>query len=120
MAYVSKENKAAVLPSIKAVLKKYGIKGSVSVRNNSSLVVKVAAGPIDFGLSGSGYEQVNVYRIEQFHTGTAQQFLTELLAAMKGRDWYNRSDSSVDYFDVKYYCDINIGAFDRPYVLTAG
>ena len=119
MAYVSKETKAAVLPGIKAVLKKYGMKGSVSVRHYSNLVVKVTAGPIDFDLPEEGYSQVNVYHINRFYTGKAQKFLSELLAAMKGRDWYDRSDSQIDYFDVKYYCDITVGFFGRPYVQTA-
>ena len=48
MAYVSKQDKARLAPGIKAVLKKYDMKGSISVRHHSTLVVKVKSGHIDF------------------------------------------------------------------------
>ena len=44
MAYVSKQDKAELAPGIKAVLKKYSMKGSISVRNHSTLVVKISQG----------------------------------------------------------------------------
>jgi hypothetical protein len=48
MAYVSKEKKAELAPAIKAVLKKYGMKGTISVKHHSSLVVTLRSGEIDF------------------------------------------------------------------------
>jgi hypothetical protein len=48
MAYVSKEKKAELAPAIKAVLKKYGMKGTIAVRHHSSLVVTLRSGEIDF------------------------------------------------------------------------
>ena len=48
MAYVSKQDKAELAPAIKAVLKKYNMKGSISVRHHSTLVVKIKQGAIDF------------------------------------------------------------------------
>jgi len=35
---------------------------------------------------------------------------------MNDGNW-NRSDSSVDYFDVGWYIDINIGNWAKPYQL---
>ena len=46
-----------------------------------------------------------------------KKFLSELLKAMKGTKWYNKSDAMVDYFDIAYYMDINIGKWNKPYVL---
>ena len=43
--------------------------------------------------------------------------LEQLLKAMKGTKWYNKSDAMVDYFDIAYYMDINIGKWNKPYVL---
>jgi hypothetical protein len=37
---------------------------------------------------------------------------------MKGNEWYDNSDSMTDYFDTAYYLRINVGQFDRPYVLV--
>jgi len=41
MAYMNQDKKKALVPQIKAVLKKYGVKGTIGVDNYSSLVVNV-------------------------------------------------------------------------------
>jgi len=119
MAYVSQDDKAKLAPEIKKVLSKYGMKGSISIRHHSTLVVTLQSGAIDFGeyTHGDGYIQVNVYHIERHYKGKAQKFLTELLAAMKGPGWFDKSDSMTDYFHVKHYCDINVGKWNKPYFL---
>ena len=119
MAYVSQADKKALAPAIKKVLSKYGMKGSISIRNHSTLQVTLQSGAIDFGeyTHGDGYIQVNVYHIERHYKGKAQKFLTELLAAMKGPGWFDKSDSMTDYFHVKHYCDINVGKYNKPYFL---
>ena len=48
MAYMSQERKQSLAPSIKAVLKKYGVKGTLAVRNHSTLVLNIKSGSIDF------------------------------------------------------------------------
>jgi len=119
MAYVSQKDKAQLAPQIKKVLNKYGMKGSISIRHHMSLVVTIQSGEIDFGeyTHGDGYIQVNTYHIERHYKGKAQKFLTELLAAMKGPGWFDKSDSMTDYFHVKHYCDINVGKWNKPYFL---
>lgn len=122
MAYVSKEDKAKLAPGIKAVLKKYGMKGTISVRNHSTLVVKVSAGEIDFSeyMRNDAYIDVNVYWIDAHYSGVARDFLNELLAAMKGPDYFNHDDAMTDYFHRSHYTDIEIGrAWNKPYVCTA-
>lgn len=47
MAYVFQEKKANLAPTIKAILKKYNVKGT-SVRNHSSLVLNIKSGKMDF------------------------------------------------------------------------
>ena len=135
MAYVSQEMKKSLAPAIKSVLKKYGYKGSIAVDNHSSLVVNIKEGVADFiGMANAknkeiaerrngryypseGYIQVNTYYPE--HYGEAQEFLEELISAMKGTGWYNNTDAQIDYFDIAYYLDINVGKWDKPYVCTA-
>ena len=41
MAYMNQNLKAELAPGIKAVLKKYGMKGSIAVRHNMTLVVNI-------------------------------------------------------------------------------
>ena len=123
MAYVSKQDKLELAPAIKAVLNKYDMKGSISVRNHSTLVVKIKQGAIDFAdhfTHGEGYIQVNEYWIDQHYAGIHRAFLNELLAAMKGPKYFNEDDSMTDYFHRSHYTDINIGAWDKPYAFVRG
>ena len=113
MAYVSQEDKAKLAPVIKYVLAKYGMKGTISVRHHSTLVVTVKSGNIDFG--GTDID-VNVYWINEHYTGKARDFLNELHQAMMGPDWFCDDDAMTDYFHRSHYCDIRIGNWQRPYV----
>jgi ABC-type phosphate/phosphonate transport system substrate-binding protein len=141
MAYVSQERKQSLAPAIKAVLKKYGVKGSLSIRTHSSLVLTVKSGKIDFVenfietdskvLHGRKMSQdqidhirknqsvdVNPYWYHEHFSGKAKDFLKEVLAAMnKGN--HNNSDAMTDYFDVGWYVDVNIGRWNQPYVYVA-
>ena len=122
MAYMNQEKKQKLAPAIKAVLKKYNMKGTISVNNHSTLVVTLQSGPIEFKHSNSDVDscnhQVNTYWIDTLYTGTANKFLDELVDAMKGDEWYDRSDAQVDYFDTAYYIDVNVGKWNKPYVYT--
>ena len=114
MAYFNQERKKEMAPAIKALLKKYGMKGSLAVRHHSTVVLNLKEGSIDFG--GDSI-QVNVYWIDKNYTGVARDFLTEAYAIlMQGN--HNRSDIMTDYFDIGWYVDINVGRWDRPYVFT--
>ena len=118
MAYVSQADKKALTPAIKAVLNKYGMKGSISVRHHSTLVVKVKSGNIDFSdyMRGEAYVDVNPYWIDQHYTGIARDFLNELLDAMKGPNYFCEDDAMTDYFHRSHYTDITIGtAWNKPY-----
>ena len=118
MAYVSQADKKALTPGIKAVLNKYGMKGSISVRHHSTLVVKVKSGAIDFSdyMRGDAYIDVNPYWIDQHYSGIARDFLNELLDAMKGPNYFCEDDAMTDYFHRSHYTDITIGtAWNKPY-----
>jgi len=135
MAYMNQEKKKALAPAIKAVLKKHGYKGSIAVNNHSTLVVNIKEGTADFiGMANArnreiaerrnqtyyandGYVQVNPYYPDMY--GEAEQFIEELVQAMKGTMWYDNSDAMIDYFDTAYYIDINVGQWNKPYVCTA-
>lgn len=120
MAYISQQDKKDLAPSIKSVLKTYGMKGTISINNHSSLVVTVQSGVLDFTdhfSHGDGHIQVNTYHIDSWYSGTIKKFLSELLKAMRGTKWYDHSDAHYDHFDTAYYTNINIGNWNKPYVL---
>ena len=135
MAYMDQRQKAFLSPAIKAVLKKYGMKGSIGVRHHSTLICNVTSGPLD--VIGNMYElaitkpdshynryptkpthiQVNPYWIGNHYTGTVCEFIQALKDAMDVGN-HNRSDYQTDYHDVGWYIDINIGQWDKPFQLV--
>jgi ABC-type proline/glycine betaine transport system substrate-binding protein len=139
MAYISQATKAKLAPTVKAILKKYGVKGSLSIRNHMSLVLTLKSGKIDFienyiatdaakpyankmsadqvaYIRKNGYLDVNTYWIDAHYTGKAKDFLTEMKAAMEGPDFFNNDDIQTDYFSRSHYVDILIGKYDKPYI----
>jgi len=134
MAYFNQERKAQLAPAIKAILKKYKVKGSLAVRNHSSFVLNIKSGAIDFignynstvaaqpgGFrSGNPAEKsldVNPYWYQEHFDGRALSFLKEIFAAMNVGN-HDRSDIQSDYFDVGWYVDVNVGSWNQPYELT--
>lgn len=122
---MNQEKKAVIAANLKPILKKYGVKGTLSVRNHSTIVLNIKVGTIDFyGDYGDREDarkfgiQVNPYWFHEHFEGRAKEFLTEAFDALKSAGYYNNSDAMIDYFDTAYYYNINIGKWDKPYVLT--
>lgn len=133
MAYMSQERKSQIAPWVKRALKKHGVKGTLAVRNHSTLVLNIKAGKIDFiqnynetvgktprgfgyGSPAKDHIDVNPYWYHEHFSGKAKAFLTDIMAAMNNGN-HNNSDASIDYFDVGWYVDVNIGNWNKPYVL---
>jgi hypothetical protein len=133
---MNQERKAKITKILKPILAKYKVKGSLSVRNHSTIVLTLKSGAIDFiGNSNrvcgndfyqvqrgfkpttSGYDQVNPYWFQDHYDGDAKAFLTEAMNALKSADWYDESNAMIDYFNIAYYVDINIGKWDSPYIV---
>jgi hypothetical protein len=140
MAYVSQEMKAKLAPTIKAICKKYGVKASIAVRHHSTLVLNIKQGKIDFIENYIGTDanvmhgrkmsqdqidyirknkclDVNTYWYHEHFSDVAKKFLTEMIAAMEGPDFFNEDDAQTDYFHRSHYIDINIGQWNKPYAL---
>ena len=124
MAYMSQEHKAKLAPTIKAICKKYNVKASLAVRNHSTLVLNVKQGDIDFfadfGNEASARQfgiQVNPYHYKSHFAGRSKDFLSEVIPAMYGPDYFDESDIQTDYFHCSHYIDVNIGQWNKPYAL---
>jgi hypothetical protein len=136
MAYVSQELKAKLAPAIKAICKKYNVKASLAVRHHSTLVLNIKQGSIDFiGNSNKvcgndfyqvargftpntqSYDSVNPYHYSSHYDGVAKEFLLEVFTALNDGNW-DKSDIQTDYFNVGWYVDVNIGAWNKPYALV--
>lgn len=134
MAYFNQERKAAMAPSIKAICKKYNVKASLAVRHHSTVCLNIKQGAIDFignsnkviaaqpggfrnGSPSTTCMDVNPYWYQEHFDGKALKFLNEVFAVLNGGN-HNRSDIQTDYFDVGWYVDVNIGQWDKPYILA--
>lgn len=140
MAFMNKERKAERAPAIKAILKKYGMKGSLSVRNYSSLVLTLKSGELDLvGFANRSNEEyarsrgvpaydvrghftINEYRdaekAKEMGEEKIANFISEVVDAMFGKDYFNESDAMTDYFHCSHYIDIKVGKWNKDYEYT--
>lgn len=131
MAYMNQDKKAKLAPAIKEVLKKYGMKGSLAVRNHSTLVLNIKSGKLNIienynnvrnnlphggpkHLAERGYLSPNPYHYGESFSGECKSFLVELFDAMNEGN-HDRSDIMTDYFDVGWYVEVNVGQWNKPY-----
>ena len=136
LSYISQKEKKELAPQIKAVLKKYGVNGTIAINHYSTLVVNLKKGKLDLigaaqkinneraerqGLPVTkidNYFQANAYRepteYENF-APTIGCFYSDLIKAMKGTKWFDKSDMMTDYFHTAYFLSINVGKYSAPY-----
>lgn len=134
MAYMNQEKKAVIKAAMDKVLKARGFKYSLRVDNHMAINCTIQSGPVDFSASfktktGEKFTnavvdqlrhmQVNLYWLEEHYSGEALQILQECREALQAAGYYDRSNAQIDYFDTAYYMHLNIGAWDKPYKLTA-
>lgn len=136
LAYISQTEKKELAPQIKAVLKKYGVNGTIAINHNSTLVVNLKKGKLDLigaaqkinteraerqGLPVThidNYFQANAYREPTEYENFAPiigRFYSDLIKAMKGTKWFDKSDLMTDYFHTAYFLSINVGKYSAPY-----
>jgi len=114
MAYITQEEKRAIAPVVKKILKKYGQKGTLSIRHHSSLVLKLkdVAGMFTFKdeFDRKWAIDVNPYHYDNHYKDSPEvvKMLNELFDAMKGPNYFNHDDSMTDYFHRKHYVDIKV------------
>lgn len=140
MAYMNQERKATISQNLKPILTKYGVRGSLSVRNHSTIVLTLKSGSIDFvenfietdaarskilsnaqiaRIRENQYLDVNPYWFHEHFTGVAKEFMNEAFAALKSAGWYDKSNAQDDYFDTAYCVDLRVGKWNKPYVLES-
>jgi hypothetical protein len=125
MAYMNQQKKAVIVANLKPVLKKYGLKGTFSVRSHMTICLTITSGPIDFIQNYKDHTgkqnqmikalDINPYWFQDHFTGKAKEALTEIIKGMYSAGYYDNSDIQSDYFDTAYYIDVNIGKWDKSY-----
>lgn len=126
MAYMSQKRKKELAPKIKDILKGYCLKGTLSVRHHSTLVLNITEGELDFlgnfkqttnECTSDDYIRINPYWYQQHFSGTCKDALKRIINAMNVGN-HDNSDPQTDYFDVGWYVDVNIGNWNKPYILN--
>ena len=135
MAYMDQSRKKVIAANLKPILAKYGVKGSLSVRNHSTIVLTIRKGELDpftdyipldngkpFVLDNGkpfvpferDHINVNPYHYERHFDGQTLEFLKEAFTVLNNGN-HDRSDVMSDYFDVGWYVDVTFGKWDKPY-----
>ena len=137
MAYMNQARKAVIKANLDKALKGTGVKYSLKC-SNLSITCTIKSAPVDFIANSnetcgadfyqtsrgfqtntSGYDQVNHYHYRDHYSGKAKELMTKIVTAIYSGDYYDRSDAQTDYFDTAYYAHINVGKWDKPFVVTA-
>lgn len=135
MAYMDQEKKAKIVSALKLATAGTGLKYSLKVENHSSISMTIKSGPIDFisdfnqtvsrqpggfqnGSAATGNMSINPYWFQDHFTPGVQVVIRKIVDALYSADYYDRSDIQSDYFNCAYYVHIEIGAWNKPYVLT--
>lgn len=126
MAYISKEEVANIRAALKAAFPK--IKFAVRRDHASSVTVNIMSGDIDFSpvLGDSRSLSLNHYHTyketeAECYTEYDSKFvpfaktINQIVAILKGQDWFDKSDAMTDYFNTAYYISLSIGKWDKPY-----
>lgn len=133
MAYMNQDKKRVIKAALDKITKPLGIKYSLRVRNNMTIVCTITAAPIDFignfaavtgdkfKINGAplDYISVNPYWYDDHFSGKPREIIGQLVDALKAAGHYDNSNAMIDYFNTAYYFDLNIGDYGRPFKLTA-
>ena len=133
MAYISTPEVAAIRSQLKEKFPQ--LKFGVRKHHHSSVDVTIKSGTVDFSdlvtkcyqgatVPFNGYHQTNQYWLDRM--GKHQDLFEEIYKVIKtapgtvkgGREWFDDSDSMTDYFHTAFYMSVNIGSYDKPYVLA--
>jgi hypothetical protein len=128
MAYMPQETKAKIAAELKKVIPKTW-KYSLAVRDHSTIVLTIASAPVDLMQivrdnrehgKRDDYAQLNQYYLDREFKGNAEmcELFEKIRDTLKGADFYDNSDSQRDLHDVSHYININLGKWNKPFIVT--
>lgn len=118
MAHIRKEQVNEKREKLKQMFPtSQGWKFSIRTKHFSTIVVTILKAPINL-LEGQDVKYKNIHnqhRIESEFKEEIKEVLTEMFKIINNGN-YNNSDTYTDYFDVGFYVDFSIGAWDKDFV----
>lgn len=122
MAYITTAETAQIRKTLKEKFPMF--KFGVAKSGHTAVYVTIKSGPVDFSsITGSdGYCQVNHYHLGNY--GAFADLFRPMIEVIKtapaqaegGREWFDESDSMIDYFHTAFYFHLQVGNWDKPYV----
>ena len=124
MSYISTEDVKKIRVALKNEFGKklkFGVRKSPS---HHSVSVTIKSGTVDFSdiMRNNTYDQVQVnhYHLQNYgvHKSLFEK-IVEIIKTAPSNKWYNNSDPMIDYFDVAFYFELNVGDWNNPYKKVA-
>jgi hypothetical protein len=136
MAYMDQIKKAKIAAALKKVMPA-GWKYTLSVHNHSSITMTIKSAPfplidminaknkasaefrgdVHYEIKG-GNCQLNMYYLEDaFSEPAVLEVLINAKKALYSADYYDDSDVQTDYFNCAYYAHMQVGTYDKPFVM---
>lgn len=126
MAYVDQAKKQKIAAALKLVVPT-GWKYSLAVRHHSTIVCTISAAPFDllgtfkrsYGCDKAPtYVSVNTHHIAtQVEDECVAEVLQKIADALN-TDNFDKSDIMTDYFNVGHYVTLQLGRWNKPFVVT--
>ena len=122
MAYMNQVKKAKIAEALKLVVPG-GWKYSLRIRHHSTIVMTIYEAPFDLigafkDCKGSTSISVNTYHYRSHLEDQCVADVIEKIVDALNTDNHDRSDIMTDYFDVGHYIELDIGRWDKPFVVT--
>jgi hypothetical protein len=139
MAFINKQQVQEKTLKIKEICKRWGVKATVSGSNSSSITVTFVSGVLDFfgnyrevaktrpmpewqrkefDNTPDTHMSMNPYWYQEQHSGDCLTFINEIISVLNEGN-HDNSDIMTDYFDVGWYVHLNVGKWNKPYVLLS-
>lgn len=122
MAYVNQEKKSKVQTALKSIIP-LTWRWSLAVEHHSTLRLTIAAGPKELTIDPRCGEvrqerSINHYYIDrEFPNNPELENLFKKIVAAMNTDNFDNSDIMTDYFHVGHYVSIQIGRWNKPFIV---
>ena len=119
MAYITQEKKKEINLTLRPLLKKWGIKGTLSIKDNMCLMLTIKDSNLDFAAEcGNTYFDININAVNKYFEGSAREALKEILPVLNDGN-YDASQLDLDYHDVGWYVAIKVANSNKAHSVAA-
>jgi hypothetical protein len=133
MAYINAEEVKAIRVALKAKFPKLKF-GCRKSSGSLGVDVVIKEGNVDFSTMFAdcardyegnvrefkGNVQVNQYAMDSYNAKQRKVFATifDIIKTAPANKWFDESDSMTDYFHTAFYIHLEVGEWNKPYVLV--